>query len=99
MPASNDNSFHTFLGSISITADKEDAVAQNKRVREAGFAKDSREPTAEESAIKKAEVLKIREQELDKLVGVRLPPQAQQRASRCENARTSPHEYFGKLPT
>ncbi|KAI1740234.1 hypothetical protein F4680DRAFT_448429 [Xylaria scruposa] len=41
MPSSDDKEFYTFLESISQT---EDAVAQNKRIKEAQFAEDNTEP-------------------------------------------------------
>lgn len=53
MPASNDKSFYSMLDSIANTKD-EDAVQQNKRIKEAQFAEDSAEPNAEQvEAIRK----------------------------------------------
>lgn len=48
MPADEDKYFYDLLDSIAATGD-EDAVAQNKRIKEAEFAEDSREPNEEET--------------------------------------------------
>lgn len=45
MPESADGTFYAMLDSIAKT---ENAVEQNKRIKEAQFAEDSREPTKEE---------------------------------------------------
>lgn len=47
MPASKDASFYKYLDSIANTKD-EDAVQQNKRIKEAQFAQDSAEPNEEQ---------------------------------------------------
>lgn len=60
MPASQDKLFYAMLDSIANTTHGEDAIAQNKRIKEAEFAEDSREPTPEEVEILKAEVLEWR---------------------------------------
>lgn len=46
MPASADKSFYAMLDTIAAT---ENAVEQNKRIKEAQIAEDSREPTKEEA--------------------------------------------------
>lgn len=48
MPADKDKNFYDLLDSVAVTTGDEDAIAQNKRIKEAEFAEDSREPTAEE---------------------------------------------------
>ncbi|KAI9752116.1 MAG: hypothetical protein M4579_005754 [Chaenotheca gracillima] len=53
MPADNDRAFYKLLDSAAVTTGDEDAVSQNKRIKEAEFAEDSREPNAqEEKALK-----------------------------------------------
>lgn len=44
MPASKDKPFYDMLDSIAQTTKDEDAVKQNKRIKEAEFAEDAREP-------------------------------------------------------
>ena len=49
MPADRDKAFYDLLDSAAVTTSAdEDAIAQNKRIKEAEFAEDSREPTEEE---------------------------------------------------
>lgn len=48
MPADKDSPFYHMLDSVAATTGDEDAIAQNKRIKEAEFAEDSREPTAQE---------------------------------------------------
>ncbi|KAI9878214.1 MAG: hypothetical protein M1830_001558 [Pleopsidium flavum] len=48
MPADKDKRFYDLLDSVAATTGDEDAIAQNKHIKEAEFAEDSREPTAEE---------------------------------------------------
>ncbi|MCJ1357055.1 MAG: hypothetical protein MMC33_007051 [Icmadophila ericetorum] len=48
MPASADEIFYRLLDSAAQTTKDGDAIAQNKRIKEAEFAEDSREPAAEE---------------------------------------------------
>lgn len=49
MPASDDETFYEMLDSIANTGE-EDAVQQNKRIKEAEFAADSAEPNEEQIA-------------------------------------------------
>lgn len=49
MPASDDKAFYEMLDSIANTGE-EDAVQQNKRIKEAEFAADSAEPNEEQIA-------------------------------------------------
>ncbi len=63
MPASDDKSFYEMLNSIKASTGDEDAIRQNKRIKEAEFAEDSREPTAEEEKALKAEVIRLRNQQ------------------------------------
>ncbi|KAI1331214.1 hypothetical protein F5Y16DRAFT_360877 [Xylariaceae sp. FL0255] len=53
MPASDDKKFYTFLDSVSQTAD---AVAQNKRIKEAQFAEDNTEPDEKQIEAIRAEL-------------------------------------------
>ena len=55
MPAEKDHTFHEFLDSITNTSE-EDTVRQIKCIKKAEFAKDSREPTADEEEVIKREV-------------------------------------------
>lgn len=55
MPASNDEEFYEMLDSIANTGD-EDAVQQNKRIKEAQFAEDCAEPNEEQTAAIRKEV-------------------------------------------
>jgi hypothetical protein len=48
MPASQDESFYQMLDSVADPNSNEDAVAQNKRIKEARIAEDAREPDAAE---------------------------------------------------
>ncbi|KZF22003.1 hypothetical protein L228DRAFT_247614 [Xylona heveae TC161] len=48
MPAQDDKTFYSYLDSIAQTTKGEDAVSQNKRIKEAEFAEDSREPNEQE---------------------------------------------------
>lgn len=48
MPAEKDANFYAFLDSISHVQGDEDAVQQNKRIKEGRFTEDSREPNTEE---------------------------------------------------
>ncbi|KAI1121380.1 hypothetical protein F5Y10DRAFT_272129 [Nemania abortiva] len=50
MPASQDKKFYEMLDSIAETAGNEDAVQQNKRIKEAQIAEDSAEPNEEQIA-------------------------------------------------
>lgn len=59
MPADQDSAFYEFLDSIADTGE-EDAVQQNKRIKEAQFAEDSREPNAEEEEVIKKDVQESR---------------------------------------
>ncbi|MCJ1373933.1 hypothetical protein MMC20_005163 [Loxospora ochrophaea] len=64
LPASNDKRFYELLDSAAVTTTAdEDAIAQNKRIKEAEFAEDSREPTTEEEAAPRAEVEEEKRQE------------------------------------
>jgi hypothetical protein len=49
MPASDDKIFYEMLDSIAETTDQENAVQQNKRMKEEQFAADSAEPNDEET--------------------------------------------------
>lgn len=54
MPASEDKNFYEMLNSVAKNKD-EDAVQQNKRIKEAQFAEDNTEPNEEQTeAIRKA---------------------------------------------
>ncbi|MCJ1225722.1 hypothetical protein MMC12_002371 [Toensbergia leucococca] len=49
IPTSDDTDFYNLLNTIAATTTSdEDVAAQNKRIKEAGFAEDSREPTVKE---------------------------------------------------
>lgn len=56
MPASADKAFYAMLDSIAKTTGDEDAVQQNKRIKEAQFAEDSSEPNEEQTAAIRREV-------------------------------------------
>jgi len=58
MPASDDANFYRMLDSIAKTTN---AVEQNKRIKEAEFAEDSREPTEQEIAAIRQDLEKERE--------------------------------------
>ncbi|KAF7536426.1 hypothetical protein G7054_g4557 [Neopestalotiopsis clavispora] len=55
MPASDDANFYKMLDSIANTGD-EDAVQQNKRIKETEFAEDATEPNEEQTAAIRKEV-------------------------------------------
>lgn len=55
MPAQDDRAFYDMLDSIANTGD-EDAVQQNKRIKEAEFAADATEPNEEQTAAIRREV-------------------------------------------
>ncbi|KAF0319969.1 hypothetical protein GQ607_012737 [Colletotrichum asianum] len=55
MPARNDKAFYDMLDSIANTGE-EDAVQQNKRIKEAEFAADAAEPNEEQIAAIRREV-------------------------------------------
>ncbi|KAK8872364.1 hypothetical protein PGQ11_002878 [Apiospora arundinis] len=57
MPASADRRFYELLDSaVQTTTGDEDAVQQNKRIKEAEFAADSAEPNEEQTAAIRREV-------------------------------------------
>ena len=62
MPAEVDKAFYEYLDKIANTGD-EDAIAQNKRIKEAEFAEDSREPTAEEDKELRKYIEQVRNEE------------------------------------
>ncbi|EQB43403.1 hypothetical protein CGLO_17941 [Colletotrichum gloeosporioides Cg-14] len=55
MPAQDDRAFYGMLDSIANTGN-EDAVQQNKRIKEAEFAADATEPNEEQTAAIRREV-------------------------------------------
>ena len=63
MPASADEIFYRLLDSAAQTTKDGDAIAQNKRIKEAEFAEDSREPAAEEEEALQACVMEVRRQD------------------------------------
>lgn len=50
MPASTEKAFYAMLDSIAETTGEEDAIQQNKRIKEAQIAEDIAEPNAEQAA-------------------------------------------------
>lgn len=58
MPASKDKPFYDMLDSIAQTTRLENAVQQNKHIKEAEFAEDSREPNEAELAAIREELKK-----------------------------------------
>ncbi len=66
MAVQDDKAFYQMLDSIAETTGDKDAVQQNKQIKEAEFAEDSRPPTAEETTA-------IRKELEDSKHGERLP--------------------------
>ncbi|KAI8275193.1 hypothetical protein K4K60_008839 [Colletotrichum sp. SAR11_57] len=63
MPAQDDKAFYDMLDSIANTGN-EDAVQQNKRIKEAEFAADATEPNEEQTAAIRRETYKQRRESL-----------------------------------
>ncbi len=60
MPASRDKRFYDMLDAIANTKGDEDAVQQNKRIKETAIAEDAREPTEAELAAIREELKRER---------------------------------------
>ena len=99
MPAKDDEAFYKILDSIAATTGEEDAVAQNKRLKEAEFAEDSREPNVEEVAALRAYVLeeRRREEEARQLKEGRAHP-PQEKGPENTGASDAIEKKLGSLP-